>query len=82
VMDRALVVQGELAGRGFHRSVKIGDLLIAAAAEQASLVVLHYDRDFDRIADVTGQPTKWVIATGLGGGFGLIRGTTEPLGLT
>lgn len=31
------------------------DLLIAAAAEELDLIVLHYDADFDRIASVTGQ---------------------------
>ena len=64
MMDRAFEVQGELAGRGLHRAVKIGDLIIAAAAERAGLVVLHYDRDFDRIAEVTSQPVDWVAAPG------------------
>ncbi len=64
VLDRAFEVQGELAGHGLHRAVKIGDLIIAAVAERAGLVVLHYDRDFDRIAEVTGQPLEWVVATG------------------
>lgn len=64
VMDRAFEVQGELAGQGLHRTVKIGDLIIAAAAEQAGLVVLHYDRDFDRIAELTNQPVDWVTAPG------------------
>lgn len=64
VMDRAFEVQGALAGDGLHRAVKLGDLLIAAAAERARLVVLHYDRDFDRIATVTGQPTEWVAPPG------------------
>lgn len=62
--DRAVEVQGELAGRGQHRGVPINDLLIAAAAELAGLIVLHYDRDFDLIADVTGQPTEWVVPRG------------------
>jgi len=44
--------------------VKIGDLIIAAAAERSGLVILHYDRDFDRIAEVTGQPVDWVAAPG------------------
>lgn len=64
VMDRAFEVQGALAVDGLHRTVKLGDLLIAAAAERASLVVLHYDRDFDRIATITGQPTEWVAPPG------------------
>ena len=39
----------------------IDDLIIAAAAEQAGLTVLHYDDDFDLIAEVTGQPMEWVV---------------------
>lgn len=64
VMDRAFEVQGALAGEGLHRTVKLGDLLIAAAAERARLVVLHYDRDFDGIATITGQPAEWVAPPG------------------
>lgn len=64
VMDRAFEVQGTLAVDGLHRTVKLGDLLIAAAAERAGLVVLHYDGDFDRIATITGQPTEWVAPPG------------------
>lgn len=64
VMDRALEVQGALAAEGLHRTVKLGDLLIAAAAERAQLVVLHYDRDFDRISTITSQPTEWVAPPG------------------
>lgn len=64
VLHRALQVQGELAERGLHRTVKLGDLMIAAAAEAADLVVLHYDRDFERIADVTDQAVEWVIPAG------------------
>jgi predicted nucleic acid-binding protein len=33
----------------------VPDLLIAATAELAGLTVLHHDKDFDIIADVTGQ---------------------------
>ncbi|HEX4952329.1 MAG TPA: PIN domain nuclease [Thermoanaerobaculia bacterium] len=61
--DRALAVQRELARTGRHR-LPIPDLLIAAAAEQAELVVLHYDADFDRIAEITGQPVEWVAPRG------------------
>jgi len=31
-----------------------------ATAEAAGLPVLHYDEDFERIAEVTGQPTEWI----------------------
>jgi predicted nucleic acid-binding protein len=44
------------------------DLVIAATAELNGATVLHYDADYDRIADVTGQPTEWVAERGSLGG--------------
>ena len=64
VIDRALEVQGMLARSSQHRGVSLPDLLLAAAAERAGLVVLHYDSDFDRLGDVTGQPIEWVVSRG------------------
>ncbi|MEE9298000.1 MAG: PIN domain nuclease [Acidimicrobiia bacterium] len=64
VLDRAVEVQDVLADRSQQRGAKIADLLIAAAAESASLVVLHYDQDFDLIAGVTGQSTEWIVPAG------------------
>lgn len=66
VWQRAVQVQALLAERGglHHRSVKIPDLIVAASAEAAGDTVLHYDADFDRIAEVTGQPTEWVVPRG------------------
>jgi predicted nucleic acid-binding protein len=61
--DRALEVQGILASRGHHR-VAIPDLLIAACAEENELTVVHYDKDFDTISRVTGQPASWVVPRG------------------
>ncbi len=46
------------AGPLYHRRVALPDLLIAAAAELAEVPVLHYDRDFELIAEVTGQPVR------------------------
>ena len=63
MFERAIEVQGLLAIQGQHR-VPIPDLVIAATAEVASLVVLHYDADFDRIASVTAQPMEWVVPRG------------------
>ena len=40
------------------------DLLIAAAAELAELPVLHYDRHFELIAEVTGQPVRAIAPLG------------------
>lgn len=64
ILDRAVEVQDALAERSRQRAAKIADLLIAAAAEAAGLVVLHYDRDFDLIAEVTGQSVEWIVAAG------------------
>lgn len=66
VWQRAIQVQGMLAARGalHHRSVKIPDLIVAASAEAAGDAVLHYDEDYDRIAEVTGQPTEWIVPRG------------------
>lgn len=64
VLDRALEVAGLLADANVHRGAKPVDLVIAASAEAAHLVVLHYDDDYDRIAMVTGQPTEWVAEPG------------------
>ncbi|WP_052612408.1 PIN domain-containing protein [Mycobacterium canetti] len=61
---RAREVQVELAAAGHHRGVKPVDLLIAAAAEAAQLPVLHYDHDYDIIAAITGQPSRWLAAPG------------------
>jgi predicted nucleic acid-binding protein len=65
-LTRALEVQSLLARRRalHHRSVKIPDLLVAAVAEIEGAIVWHYDRDFDRIAEVTGQPTLWLARRG------------------
>lgn len=62
VWERALDVYGLLAAQGgaHQRQVSHPDLLIAAAAELAGIPVLHYDADYDRIAAVTGQETRWV----------------------
>jgi predicted nucleic acid-binding protein len=61
---RALEIQALLAERSQHRGVSVPDLLVAACAERRDLVVLHYDADYDRIAAVTGQPTRWVVPRG------------------
>jgi predicted nucleic acid-binding protein len=62
-MKRARQVQRMLAGRS-QRGRKVPDLLVAATAEDAGLILLHYDADFDRIASVTGQKCEWVAAPG------------------
>lgn len=56
--DRAVRVLTLLAARGQHRAPSVPDLIIAALADSASLVVLHDDKDFELIAQVTGQPVQ------------------------
>ena len=58
VEDRAVEILALLADRGQHRAPSIPDLIIAATAELAGLTVLHLDKDFDLIAQVTGQPME------------------------
>jgi len=58
IEQRALELQSLLAERGQHRAPSILDLLIAATAELADLTVLHMDKDFDLVAELTGQPLE------------------------
>ncbi len=58
IEDRAVEVLTLLADRGRHRAPSIPDLIIAATAELAGLIVLHLDKDFEVIADITGQPVE------------------------
>jgi predicted nucleic acid-binding protein len=58
IEDRSVEVLTLLADRGRHRAPSIPDLIIAATAELAGLTVLHLDKDFDVIAELTGQPIE------------------------
>jgi predicted nucleic acid-binding protein len=60
IYRRARVVQRELTTKGEHRSAGAVDLLVAAAAEEAGLTLLHYDHDFETIARTTGQPVRTI----------------------
>lgn len=62
--QRALEVQGELATHGRWREIGMADLLIAAVAERHAVALLHYDSDFETIAEVTGQDARWVVPQG------------------
>lgn len=64
ICARAIEVQGLLWNAGKVRAVGIPDLLIAAAAEASRITVLHYDGDFDHIAEITGQSCEWVVPKG------------------
>lgn len=62
-LRRARQTQRLLAAK-HQRGRKVPDLLVAAAAEARSLTVLHYDADFDLIAQATGQSCAWVVPAG------------------
>ncbi len=62
--DVALNTQAALSQRAQHRGPKPLDLFVAAIAQRNGLTLLHYDRHFDAIARVTGQPTEWLARRG------------------
>jgi predicted nucleic acid-binding protein len=61
----ALEAQRDLARMGHHR-VAVSDLMIAACAHVARAGVLHYDHDFDRIAEMTrlAYRSEWLAPAG------------------
>jgi len=62
IEDRSMEVLTLLADRGQHRAPSIPDLIVAATAELAGLTVLHVHKDFEIIADITGQPLERLAA--------------------
>jgi predicted nucleic acid-binding protein len=63
-LRRALSVQAELSAGGQLGPVPLPDLIIAAVAERHRVCVLHYDEDYERVAQITGQVTRWVVPEG------------------
>jgi len=57
-------MQSALVARAQHRGPRPMDLLIAAIARIQDAILLHYDRHFDAIARVTGQPMEWLARRG------------------
>jgi predicted nucleic acid-binding protein len=62
--DIATETRRLLAEAGMLRAVGIPDLLIAAVAARHGVEVVHYDRDFDHVAAVTGQSVRWAVPPG------------------
>ena len=62
----ALTAQRDLAQRGHHRSASPADLLIAACAHVNGAGILHYDRDYDRLVELTGLQfaSHWLAPAG------------------
>jgi predicted nucleic acid-binding protein len=48
----------------YQRSIKFPDLLIAAAAQDAAVGVLHYDHHYDRLAEVLEFESRWIAPAG------------------
>jgi hypothetical protein len=62
--SRARETQLALAGSGDHRRVPPADLLLGAAAEAAGVELIHYGRDYERIAAVSGLRQQWLAPDG------------------
>jgi len=62
VQRAAMAAMRELAARGEHR-VNLSDLLIAAAAQEAGVGVLHCDGDFDLLATALAFESRWLLRT-------------------
>ncbi len=61
---RADELQRSLAARSHHRGVEPADLLAAAAAIEAGVPLLHYDHDFELIAEVSDLDARWFVPRG------------------
>jgi predicted nucleic acid-binding protein len=61
---RARELQSLLSANGDHRRVPPMDLLIGAAAEHADVPLVHYDRDYERLARVSALQHHWLVPDG------------------
>ena len=66
VTDAAIGAVRELAGTGADGSHRVptADALVAAAAAARGFGVLHYDHDFDRLAEVLSFTSQWIAPAG------------------
>ncbi|RMI32576.1 PIN domain-containing protein [Nocardia stercoris] len=63
--DRASELQAVLTSRARDHATSIASLVVAVTAQDLGLTVLHYNADFDAIAEHTGQATHWVVPAGV-----------------
>lgn len=75
VESKALDLMRRLAGKEQHR-MPLPDVIIAATALVHAATIMHYDEDFERIAELTGQPHEWIVPRGAGHGRGTGDATT------
>ena len=61
---RAREMQLALTASGDHRQVPPADLLLAAAAVEAGVALVHYDRDYERIAAASELRQEWLVPDG------------------
>jgi predicted nucleic acid-binding protein len=61
---RARETQLALAASGDHRRVPPADLLLGSAAEEAGVALVHYDRDYERIAAASELRQEWLVPDG------------------
>ena len=61
---RARELQLLLTPTGDHRRIPPVDLLIGAAAEAADVTLVHYDRDYERLANVSHLEHRWLLPDG------------------
>ncbi|MGC2373639.1 MAG: PIN domain-containing protein [Solirubrobacteraceae bacterium] len=61
---RARSLQVLLSAEGDHRRVPPADLLIGAAAEAAGVPIVHYDRDYERLARAGSLDARWLVPDG------------------
>ena len=61
VTNAAIAAMRALARkRPLYHRVPIADALVAAAAQDAGVGVLHYDRHYDRLAEVLTFESRWI----------------------
>ncbi len=57
-------LQLAFASDGDHRRVPPTDLLLATTARHAGVELIHYDRDYERIAAVSDLKHQWFVPDG------------------
>jgi predicted nucleic acid-binding protein len=64
-LDLAGALQAALVRRGHHRGPGVADLILAATAIAHEAVLLHYDHDFDLIAEADSRLAhRWIVPRG------------------
>lgn len=64
VATRARDLQLAMTARGHQRAASPVDLMVAAPGAEYGATVLHYDRDFDLMAEAGGPRSEWVSPPG------------------